>query len=60
MTRPIKIIVAGWAMAFGVALLGFLVCLWIGGPNLAERIWGPIPLSVLFILGLLVSARFLR
>ena len=60
MSRAIKVFFAGWAIAFGIALLGFLIGLWVGGADVAERVWGPIPLSILFLLGLFVSARFLR
>lgn len=60
MTRVVKVIVAGWAIGFGIALTGFLLLLWISGPPSAERVWGPIPLSVLFLLGVVVSARYLK
>jgi hypothetical protein len=58
--RIFKIFIAGWAIAFAAALLLFLVILWIAGPNTAEGVWGPIPLSFLFVVGLILAKRYLR
>lgn len=58
--RAIKLVFAGWALAFAAALLLFLCLLWTAGPDVAERVWGALPVSVLFIIGLVVARRFLR
>jgi hypothetical protein len=60
MDRAVKVLVAGWALAFGAALILFLLVLWFAGPSKAETIWGPIPLSALFVVGLFAAWRWLR
>jgi hypothetical protein len=56
--RIVKVVIAGWAIAIGIALIVFLVLLWLAGA--AERVWGPLPLSILFAAGLIVACRLLR
>jgi hypothetical protein len=58
--RVVKIIIAGWAMAIGTAMILFLACLWLAGPDSAERVWGPLPLSALFAIGLVVATRYMK
>ena len=58
--RALKVLFVAWALAVGAAMVLFLVVLWASGPQTAERMWVPLPLSILFVIGLIVSARFLR
>ena len=60
MNRTLKVVVGGWGIALGIALLGFLPALFVWGPEKAEWVWRPIPLTILFIAGLLISARWLK
>jgi len=60
MNRILKIIVAGWAIAFGSAMLVMLASMPLVGAEKALWIWEPLPLSVLSVAGLLVSARWLK
>lgn len=60
MMRIFKVIFAGWAVAFGGALLLFLGLLWLEGTPTALSIWSPIPITLLFIIGLFVAWRYLK
>jgi hypothetical protein len=58
--RILKIIVAAWAIAFAITMVIFLALLWAGGPSTAERVWTSPYLIGLYVLGLVVAARYLR
>jgi hypothetical protein len=60
MRRVLKVLVAGWAMAVGAAIVLIVGSLWISGPQSVDRIFDWKYMSILFVLGVIVAARFLR
>jgi hypothetical protein len=58
--RVIKVIIAAFAMVFGVSMLAFLAALWIAGPSVADRVWSSPYVLALYPVGLFVAARYLR
>jgi len=58
--RTLKVILAGWGIAFGSAVLLLLGSLPFVGADKALWVRDPLPLSILFVVGLLVSARWLK
>ena len=60
MNRTLKVILAGWGIGFGLAVLGLLTMLWLAGPEKAELVFAPVPLTILLVVGVVVSARWLK
>lgn len=58
--RLFKILIAGWALAVGAAILLTVGLLWVQGPKSVDLVFEPWAMSVLFVVGVLVAARYLR
>ena len=58
--RVLKVIIASWAITFGVGLVALIVLLWVGGPTMAGRVWTSPYLLIAWVLGLAISARYIR
>jgi hypothetical protein len=58
--RTLRIIMAAFAMVFGVTLLIFLAALLIADPSVADRAWSSPYLITLYPVAIFVAARYLR
>jgi len=60
MNRVVKVVLGGWGIAVGLAILFLLILLIFSGPGAVDRAFDARYLFVFFVVGLIVSARYLK
>lgn len=58
--RYLKVAFAAYAIALAAAVIFFVALLFIAGHELALRVWEPLPIFVLWVIGLPIAAKYLR
>ena len=55
-----KILFAAYAICFAATLLVFLLTLFLAGPEMAEKVWGPLVMVPLFGIAIPFAAKYLK
>lgn len=59
-SRWLKVLVAAYALCFALALIAFVVLLFIVGHFAAEKVWSPVVLVPLFLICLPIAHRYMK